>query len=105
LRGGGSRCHAQRLTDKTPLAEEIADIQNGEDCFLALLGPNPQLDFALRDVKDGIRRISLREDDLPPAQLGPGFAGLDSGQEQRWIERRLCFGRHRNVSPKCSGSA
>jgi hypothetical protein len=73
LRGGDSRRHAQRLTGKTSLAKKVADTQDGEDRFFALLGQDPQLDLAFLDVEDGICRVSLRKDHLPPTQPDPGF--------------------------------
>src|SRR5436190_1381909 len=75
LRGGDSRCHAQRLAGKTSLAKEITGAQHGEDRFLPLLGQDLQLDPALLDVEDRIGGVSLREDDLPPAELSLGFSG------------------------------
>ena len=46
---GGRRSHAQWLTGEASLAKEIADTQNGEDRFLALLGQNFELDLAFPD--------------------------------------------------------
>jgi hypothetical protein len=57
-------------------------------------GDNLQLDPALPDREDGVGRIALRKDDLPPAQLGAGFAGLDLGQKGLRIDRRLVKGNH-----------
>jgi hypothetical protein len=71
---------------QAPLAKEIADAQSGEDRFLAVQGQNLELDFAFPDREDGVRRVALRKDDLPSAQLGPGFSGLDPGQERLRIE-------------------
>jgi hypothetical protein len=86
------------------LAKEIARTQSGEDRFLAVQGQNLQLDLAFPDRENGVRRIALREDDLPPAQLGPGLSGLDSGQERLRIEWRLCFAQHSKRSRKGCGS-
>jgi hypothetical protein len=36
----------------------------GDDCFLARLGDDADLDLALLNVKDGIRWVALREDFL-----------------------------------------
>jgi hypothetical protein len=70
-------------------------------------GQDPQLDLAFLDVEDGICGISLSEDDLPLAQLGPGFSGPDPGQEDLGIERRrLSFDFHESwPSARHSGSA
>jgi len=72
-----------------------------------LLGEDPQLDLALLDVEDGICGISLGEDDLPLAQLDPGFSGPDPRQEGLGIERRwLSFDFHANwPSARHSGLA
>jgi hypothetical protein len=47
----------------------------------SLPGQDPQLDPAFLDIEDGVRRISLAEDDLPPAQLDSGFSSPDLGQK------------------------
>ena len=99
FRGRNSRRHAQWLAGKAALAKEIADAQGGEDRFLALLGQDPELDPALLDVEDGIGRVPLGKDDLPPVQLGPGFSGADLGQKQLGIESRFFFDLHDPVPP------
>lgn len=37
---------------------------NGDDGFFALLGKDRDSQFAAMDIKNGIRRIALRKDDL-----------------------------------------
>ena len=99
VRGRDSRRHAQWLAGEASLAKEIADTQSGEDRFLALLGHHPEFDPAFLNVEDGICRIALGKDDLPPAQLKSGFSGTDLGQEQLGIESRLSFGFHKARLP------
>jgi hypothetical protein len=89
---------------KASLAKEIAGAQGGRDRLLALLGQDPQLDPAFLDVKDGVCRVSLREDDLAPAQLDPSFSGPDLGQERLGFESRFFFDLHGPV-PSASRSS
>ena len=57
---------AQCMAIEAALAEELARFQNSDDRFLALLGNDCELDPALLNVKNRIRRLALREDDLDP---------------------------------------
>ena len=57
-------CHAARLPGKAALAEEIVRAENCDHRFLALLGNNGDLDLALLNIEDGIRRFALRENGL-----------------------------------------
>src|SRR6266536_5620019 len=58
------RRHAQGLRRQASFAKEITRSKDRNDCFFALLGNNGDLDLALLDVENSIRRISLREDSL-----------------------------------------
>src|SRR5579862_856037 len=70
-----------RLPGKTSLAEELVRSKNGDDGFLALLGNNGELHFALLDVKDRICRVSLRKDHLVLAVLTDAAAVADFGKK------------------------
>jgi len=59
---------------EAPLAEELARLQNPDDCFLPLLGHDGELDTTALNVKDRIRRVSLREDVLTSLKFQDGFA-------------------------------
>ena len=53
------RRDAPSLSGQTRLSEEIVCSENCDDCFLALLRYNRDLDLALLDEEDRIRRIAL----------------------------------------------
>jgi hypothetical protein len=53
------RRQAPRLAGQARLAKEIACSENRDDGFLSLLRNNRDLDLALLDVEDRIRRITL----------------------------------------------
>jgi hypothetical protein len=61
FREGDRRRHAHWLTGKTSLPKEITKPQDGKNRFFAVLGDDPQLDFAFLDVEDSICGISLGE--------------------------------------------
>lgn len=64
--------HAPRLSGQTTFAAEFIRPHDCDDGFLPLLGKDSNFDLAVADVKDGIRGISLREDDLIPSIFGDG---------------------------------
>jgi hypothetical protein len=55
---------AQRMAIETSFAKEVASFQDCDDCFLALLGNDGEFDLALLDVKNRVRGLSLRKDNL-----------------------------------------
>ena len=63
-------------------------LQNRNDGFLAFGGEHGELDPALLNVEDGVRRISLRKDDLLLFGLKNSFPTVDFGEKGREIERR-----------------
>ena len=58
---GCSGCHAQLLTGKASLAEEVSGAQCGDDRFFVLSGNNRELRLAFADIEYGIRRLPLIE--------------------------------------------
>ncbi len=78
----------ERLAGQASLAEEVADIQYGDDPLLALLGDDRQLDLALLDIEDAIGGISLPEDALVRLISRRGSAGADRCQKSRRLEER-----------------
>lgn len=66
---------------KTSLADKISCFEERDDCFLTLLGDNRDFDPALSNVEDGIRGITLREDDLTLPVLGNGDAAICLGEK------------------------
>jgi hypothetical protein len=94
----GSRGDAQQLTCQASLTEELTVAQNGDDRFLALLGCHRELHLASSQVKHGICRFSLPEDDAIRAIFYNGFPVGDSSQERFPIDRRA-FLTHQNNLP------
>ena len=56
--------YAQRLPGKTTFTKEVVHSKNCDDRFLASLRNDGDLHLAFLDVKDRVRRVSLRKDDL-----------------------------------------
>ena len=83
-----------RLPGEAALAEELVRSKNGDDGFLALLGDDGELHFALLDVKDRVRRVALRKDDLAFAEFGNAAAVADTGEKRFWIECGPALRRH-----------
>jgi hypothetical protein len=75
------------LAGQASLAEEVAFSVQRNDCFLTRVGYNADLDLALLDLKNGVRRVALREDLLVFAvgRNGPPAVGL--AEEGIHIER------------------
>ena len=44
---------------EAPLAKKVARSEDRNDCFLALLGNDGELDLAFLDVKNSVRDLSL----------------------------------------------
>src|SRR4030095_16263049 len=57
-------CDAQRLAIQTSFAKKVTWSQDGNHRFLALLGNDGELDLALLDVKNRVRNLSLRKNNL-----------------------------------------
>jgi hypothetical protein len=49
----------QPMAIETSFAEEVTRPENSDDCFLAPLGNDAELDLAGLDVKDRVRRVAL----------------------------------------------
>lgn len=65
------------MTVQAPFAEEATDLQERNHGFLAMLGYHGHLDLAALYVKDGVRRISLREQDPIFLAVDDRFARAD----------------------------
>ena len=64
-----------------PSPQEFVRSKDGDDGFFALLGKDGDLDLALLDVEDGIRRVALREDRFILAKFGEASPPADFGEE------------------------
>jgi hypothetical protein len=58
------RSGASRLAVQTRFAEKVSCSQNCNDRVLAVLGDNGELDLALLNVKNRVRGLSLRDNNL-----------------------------------------
>jgi len=73
---------------ETSLAKKVTRFQNSNDCFLAPLGNNGELDLALLDLKNRVRNVTLRKNNLillifrycfSIANLGEKYFGIECG--------------------------
>src|ERR1700729_189473 len=86
------------MTIQTSFAEKVIRFQNSHDCFLAPLGNDSELDLALLDVKNGVRRIALPEHNFILSIIGNGSSAVYPREKLFGIERELCFGFHCRAS-------
>jgi hypothetical protein len=59
------RRQSLRLSDQASFTHAFVNAQDGDYCFLALLGYDGDFDFALFSVENCISVIALRKDDFP----------------------------------------
>src|SRR6266576_4440297 len=73
---------------ETSLAKKVTRFQNSNDCFLAPLGNDGELDLALLDVKNRVGNVTLRKNNLillifrycfSIANLGEKYFGIECG--------------------------
>lgn len=77
----GCRSHAERLSCKPSLSEEIARIQYADGSFLAILRNDGEPYFSFQDIKDRITICALRVDCSFPWK-GHNFSALTDGGEE-----------------------
>ena len=70
-------------------AKKVAGTQDRNDCFLALLGNDGELDLALLDVENRVRDLSLRENNLIPSNISISFFPRPRWRETVWDKTRL----------------
>ena len=87
----GCRSHAKRLACQGSFSEEIAVTQDANRRFLAGLGDDGQLYFALLDIENRVRRVALRED-------GVLFRNLNRLPALANRRKETCRGRNRGFS-------
>src|ERR1700741_1587911 len=72
---------------ETSLAKKVTRFHNSNDCFLAALGNDGELNLALLDVKNCVRNLTLRKNNLilvifrycfSLANLGEKYFGMES---------------------------
>jgi hypothetical protein len=72
---------------QTSFAKKVTWFQDCNDRFLALLGNDSELDLALLDVKNRVRNISLRENNLIIPVFGYRFSLAHLGEKYFGIKR------------------
>src|ERR1700736_4998322 len=93
---------------QTSFAKKVAGSQDRNDCLLALLGNDGELDLPLLNVKNRIRDLSLRKDSLilpilgycfPLAHLGEKYFGIKRGFNSLPHKASLFFFTRAALSP------
>jgi hypothetical protein len=81
---------------QTSFAKKVTWSQDGNHRFLALLGNDSELDLALLDVKNRVRDLSLRENNLILSIFGYRFSLAHLGEKFFGIERGLTSLPHKD---------
>jgi hypothetical protein len=81
---------------QTSFAEKVTWSQDCNHRFLALLGNDGELDLALLDVKNRVRDLSLRKNDLILPIFGYRFSLAHFGEKFFRIERGLTSIPHKD---------
>ena len=76
----------QRLPGQAAFAEKIVRSEDRDDRFLALRGDDGELHLALLKVKNRVRRVALRKNDLVLAIFSDLAAVADLGEKHFGIE-------------------
>jgi hypothetical protein len=82
---------------QTSFAKKVTWSQDCNDRFLALLGNDGELDLALLDVKNRVRDLSLRKDNLILPILGYRFSLAHLGEKYFGIKRGFDSLPHKGV--------
>ena len=82
------------MTVQTSFAKKVVRFQNTYDCFLAPLGNDGELDLALLDVKNRVRRIALPEHNFILSIIVNGSPAIYLREKHFGIERELYFAFH-----------
>jgi hypothetical protein len=80
------------------LADKIAGLEKRDDRFLTLRRHNHDFDPAFSNVKDGIRGITLPEDDLTLPVLGDGDPAIHLGEKCLRVEFGFRCLRHGRIT-------
>jgi hypothetical protein len=79
---------------QTSFAEKVTRFQNSYDRFLAPLGNDGELDLALLDVKNSVRRIALPEHNCILSIIVNGSPAVYLQEKHFGIERERYFAFH-----------
>src|SRR6266446_1763741 len=94
-------CDAQRMAIQTSFAKKVAGSEHCNHRFLALLGNDGEFDLALLDVKNRVRDLSLRKNNLILPIFGYRFSLAHLGEKYFGIKRG-CNPLPHNHSPLSS---
>src|ERR1700732_3324736 len=82
---------------QTSFTEKVAGSEDCNHRFLALLGNDSELDLALLDVKNRVRDLSLRKNNLILSIFGYRFSFAHLGEKCFWIKRGFSFLPHKGL--------
>src|SRR6266702_4683442 len=82
---------------QTSFAEKVTWSQDCNHRFLALLGNDGELDLALLDVKNRVRDLSLRKNNLILPIFGYRFSLAHLGEKYFWIKRGFSSLPHKGL--------
>jgi hypothetical protein len=77
--------------------EELAGLQDCNDCFLALFGQDSELDLASLNVKHCVRYVALREHVFILPEFQYRFPRAHLGKKPQGVERVFRWFRHCSV--------
>jgi hypothetical protein len=77
--------------------EEVAGLQDCNDCFLALFGQDSELDLASLNVKHCVRYVALREHVFILPEFQYRFPRAHLGKKPQGVERVFRWFRHCSV--------
>src|SRR5712692_8849986 len=79
-------------------AKKMTGSQDCDDRFLALLGNDRELDLALLDVKNRVRDLSLRKNNMILSVFEYRFSLAHLGKKNFWIKRGFSSLPHKRRS-------
>src|SRR3984957_10219197 len=86
--------HSQGLPGQASLAAKFFASKNCNYGFFPMLGKYDELYLPVLDVEDGIRRLTLRKDNLTSSVYRCGPSAVCLGEEGLEFERRLGLASH-----------
>src|ERR1700733_9373483 len=84
-----SRCDPQRMAIQTSFAKKVIRSKDAHDRFLAVLRNDGELYFAPLDVKNRVRFVALRKNNLAPLIFGYRFPIAHFGEKCFRLESGL----------------
>ena len=89
---------AQLMAVETSFAKEVTRPEEADDCLLAALRNNRELDLTLLDVKNRVRNVTLGKNNLILLTFRYCFSIANLSEKYFWIESALITLLHRETS-------